>query len=432
MNNNNGQKNKVGGSSRSQLSNQNDLSIRDRAINSEKQRIAAIKKRRAQKAFLDRAIAIFVFSLLGLFLSLAIIFGYIFIDFQRHDKAPNFKIEISFEKDKKTTLDEADSFYSNGEYYVSLTKICELSPLTLHGDARNMTLSAGDEYASFDIGTNNVNICGTYCLLSAPSLFTGELYIPVSFFNNHCENVSVGYSSGIGTKKVSMDFSGNFGFKESIPEQITSLPVSSRFRSDLSEYEMYMDPENRDEYLVLINKENMLSPDYAPDDLVNIRNTRKDGRTTQKMRLYAAKSLEALFIEMEANGFTDVSVTSGYRDYNYQKTLFDRNVAAFGGNVALAQTEVAIPGSSEHQSGLCVDMHNLSSASQAFSRQAAYKWLYSNCADFGFILRYPEGKEEITEIIFEPWHYRYVGRYHAQKIMSEGLCLEEYMEKLGK
>ena len=62
-----------------------------------------------------------------------------------------------------------------------------------------------------------------------------------------------------------------------------------------------------------------------------------------------------------------------------------------------------------------------------FATENAYKWLYSNCAEFGFILRYPKDKTRITSNTFEPWHFRYVGRYHAKKIMDSGLCLEEYL-----
>ena len=96
----------------------------------------------------------------------------------------------------------------------------------------------------------------------------------------------------------------------------------------------------------------------------------------------------------------------------------------------LAKEWVALPGTSEHQSGLCCDLHNLPSASQAFANTEEYRWLLQNCAKFGFILRYPKDKTDITKIMFEPWHYRYVGRYHAQIIMSEGLCLEEYMAQI--
>ena len=67
---------------------------------------------------------------------------------------------------------------------------------------------------------------------------------------------------------------------------------------------------------------------------------------------------------------------------------------------------------------------------QSFANTEAYKWLYEHCADFGFILRYPKSKEDVTGIKYEPWHFRFVGRYHAQKIMDSGLSLEEYVANL--
>ena len=134
---------------------------------------------------------------------------------------------------------------------------------------------------------------------------------------------------------------------------------------------------------------------------------------------------------------TDVTVTSAYRNYNYQKQLFDNKLSYYrqyydyDTAYAKTATENAIPGTSEHQSGLCADLHNLPSASQAFESKAAYNWLVTHCADFGFILRYPKDKQDITKIIYEPWHYRFVGRYHAQKIMRSGLSLEEYCAENG-
>ena len=207
------------------------------------------------------------------------------------------------------------------------------------------------------------------------------------------------------------------------------------FVADLEEYEMYMNPADRDEYLILINTKSTLDADYVPEDLVNVVDTRKDGRATQKMRLYAEKALEAMFIELRANGFDDVSVTSAYRSYAQQQSNFNTRMATYKNmskEEAYAKTApiIAIPGTSEHQSGLCADLHNLPSALTAFAKEEAGKWLAANCHKFGFILRYPEDKQDITGIIFEPWHFRYVRRYHATKIMESGVCLEEYMASI--
>ncbi|MBQ7968849.1 MAG: M15 family metallopeptidase [Clostridia bacterium] len=246
--------------------------------------------------------------------------------------------------------------------------------------------------------------------------------------------------------------------KQTEDEQTTEKPVETtppepiyvpEFKADLSEYEMYMNPqgEQRDAYLVLVNIDNPLGSDYVPPDLVNVKSTRKDGRATQKLREYAAKALEALMLEAEACGVIKkntpsgypLSVMSAYRSYDYQRYLFYDVYLVQEMNRGLsreaAEKKVATysnrPGTSEHQSGLCVDMHTLPSAGQAFKNEAEAKWLAENCYKFGFILRYPEDKIEQTKgIMYEPWHFRYVGRYHAKKMYDMNMCLEEYTEYL--
>ena len=249
-------------------------------------------------------------------------------------------------------------------------------------------------------------------------------------------------------KGLNLIFSKDFSFKVLSSQENDSILYSKTssdkttdgptFKSNLSRYEMYMNPENKDDFLFIVNGSHKLSKDYVPEGLFEISDTRSD-RAKEKMVLYAAKALEALLIEMRANGFYDMGVISGYRSYEYQKTMFENETEAFlsqcGGDKEkakeLALGHVSLPGTSEHQSGLCVDISTSNVLSESLSETTAYKWIYSNCADFGFILRYPKDKADITGVTFEPWHFRYVGRYHAQKIMSEGLCLEEYLETLN-
>ena len=209
------------------------------------------------------------------------------------------------------------------------------------------------------------------------------------------------------------------------------------FVSDLSEYEPYMNPEDRDAYMILINYSHTLSEDYKPDDLVQIPT--RAGRDVQTMRETPAKALNALLTEAKANGITDVTITSGWRGYNTQVWLLSQQVAKYKGSpyfmgeddaYALAITEVAIPGTSEHQSGLCVDMHNLPGADISFANSPSAVWLAENCYKFGFVLRFPEDKTAITKISFEPWHFRFVGRYHASRMYELGMCLEEYTDYL--
>ncbi len=239
------------------------------------------------------------------------------------------------------------------------------------------------------------------------------------------------------------------GTTDSTTEDIpVNDPVPSfTFISDLSEYEMYMNPEGeaRDAYLLLVNTKNPLASDYVPDDLVDVKSTRA-GKNTQKLRLYAAKSLEALMIEAKTagmvksnppSGYYTLSVVSGYRSYSYQSSLFNTYTSremAVGITreeaEKIVETYSCRPGTSEHQSGLCIDILTTLTTDQAFAKEDEAKWLAENCYKFGFILRFPEDKTDITGIIYEPWHFRYVGRYHATKIHEMGMCLEEYTEYL--
>ncbi len=208
------------------------------------------------------------------------------------------------------------------------------------------------------------------------------------------------------------------------------------FKVDLSAYEKYMDPADRDAYLILVNPSNPVGKDYKPTDLEPLVDTRSD-RSKRYMRLYAAMSLEAFLKEARANGCKNVTVTSAYRSYDSQKEIFDGDVEKLMKKgyskeeaIAIERKDTAYPGESEHQTGLAVDMHNMSSAQQAFANTYEAQWLAENCWKFGFILRYMPDKEDITTYVYEPWHFRYVGRYHAQRIYELHMCLEEYIEYL--
>ena len=142
--------------------------------------------------------------------------------------------------------------------------------------------------------------------------------------------------------------------------------------------------------------------------------------------------LQDMFDEALSEG-VDLVVRSGYRSEEEQKTLFINKIAEFRSN-GLKRTEakekalqwVAFPGTSEHQLGFAVDIN----AENSTTDEKAYAWLSENAHIYGFILRYPEDKIEITGISYEPWHFRYVGKSHAKKIYEQGLCLEEYVETL--
>ena len=117
----------------------------------------------------------------------------------------------------------------------------------------------------------------------------------------------------------------------------------------------------------------------------------------------------------------NIYISSGFRSYASQKSIYNRYVSKDGR--ALADTYSARPGHSEHQTGLSIDLNTIT---QSFGRTKEGKWVATNCHKYGFIIRYPQGKAHITGYRFEPWHLRYVGVDTATKIAQSGLCLEEY------
>lgn len=223
---------------------------------------------------------------------------------------------------------------------------------------------------------------------------------------------------------------------ESIPAETSQSYddyIGVEYSIDINNWGKYIDPSNSADYLILVNKTNSLESNYVPKDLSSVTYTRKDGRATQRMVDTAEKSLQAFMLEAAKFGVTNVSVTSAYRSYAYQKSLFNgyvnQRLSKYSSREECekyVETFSARPGTSEHQTGLSCDMHNLSAAHISFANTKEAKWLAQNAHRFGFILRYPENKTEITGYQYEPWHFRFVGRTAATEIYQKGICLEEY------
>lgn len=185
---------------------------------------------------------------------------------------------------------------------------------------------------------------------------------------------------------------------------------------------------NSSQNLILVNKSNSLSRNYQPDDLVipNIRFDNIADDMVQYVRYDAAIALEELFQSAERQGINLIAV-SGYRSYSYQDNVY-RNEVNTVGRIE-ADKYVAKAGESEHQTGLSMDIlsDEYLSLDDGFENTIAFSWLEDNMSKFGFILRFPKGKEDITGYSYEPWHIRYVGISAATEIMEEGLTLEEYL-----
>lgn len=182
-------------------------------------------------------------------------------------------------------------------------------------------------------------------------------------------------------------------------------------------------------YLTLVNYDHPLSEDFIPSELAEVDN----GYEADSRIADAAKQMIADAYQEKVR----IIALSAYRDYEYQTELFENKVQRLqkknGYSVAKAREEaatvVAYPGTSEHQLGLALDLvdarHTALDESQ--ENTAAYQWLCEHCDEYGFIVRYPNGKTDITGIIYEPWHFRYVGKEAAKVIMENDLTLEEYL-----
>jgi len=183
---------------------------------------------------------------------------------------------------------------------------------------------------------------------------------------------------------------------------------------------------------VLVNKVNKLPDSYKPTDLVdpNIPFIFKAKVEKRKMRSSAARAIEKLFAGAKQDGVRLLGV-SAYRSHEAQTALFNHYVSMDG--VKAAKTYSAVPGTSEHETGLAIDVtggDGKCAASDCFAGTAAAKWLAKHAAEYGFIIRYPKGKDDITGYQYEPWHLRYVGKTIAKEIMSRKITLEEYLETI--
>lgn len=183
------------------------------------------------------------------------------------------------------------------------------------------------------------------------------------------------------------------------------------------------------DYLVLVNRENLLSEDYVPEDLVDDLACRKVSYDKIQMRETAANALAVMFDAAKEDGIT-LYAHSGYRSYRTQKTIYYNRLQSNNGK---DDGVVQYPGASEHQTGLTIDIINKAGIGKRFTNAFAEtkegKWVAEHCWDYGFIIRYQEEKKEITQIEPESWHLRYVGVQVAQYMRERNLCLEEFTEE---
>ncbi len=180
--------------------------------------------------------------------------------------------------------------------------------------------------------------------------------------------------------------------------------------------------------LLLVSAANPLPEDFKEPQLETITESYKvDARIAEKLR--------KMFAQAKADGI-NLILCSAYRPVDYQQTLFDNKVQEEMQSgkteqeaIQVTASMIALPGTSEHHTGLAVDIvtPEYQVLDDGFAQTPAFGWLSENAHKYGFVLRYPQDKQEITKIIYEPWHYRYVGEENASIIRENGYCLEEYL-----
>ncbi len=368
---------------------------------------------------------------------------------------PTYTLKIGSDRSEITQT-------SDGELLINIDKLCNLFGLQKTGNAASpkYTSAAGDSVQfSHDSRTADIRVAGTqipYSVkMSTPAVADSDgCMIPLDTVAELFSGIMITVD-GATVKIERRQIVGTDKLEPVTVLNKSTSPISRiiYLTENMKKYDEYINPSSRDDYLILVNKENPISSDYSPSDLTKLPSNVKNGNINcDQMRLYAAKALEAMILDIEADFKADdlenkIFAQSGYRTYEYQNTLFTGYIAKemeadHELSYEAAREKVlmysALPDCSEHRTGLAVDLIDtrVGDLVNPFTRDYWMNWLANNAWKYGFILRYPESTdakdyEQITGYEYESWHFRYVGRYHAERITAAGLTLEEYLEKIN-
>ncbi len=348
----------------------------------------------------------------------------------------------------------------DGAIYIDMYKIAEFAELTKTGTVNDVKFTADDtNYLRFENGTNTAVINGSLVDLGGTARVNKNVCeVPLAFLQKTVggdpnNGLSIALNTDTNTIKISRRvyaadkkgvytpaairfYSDSFSVIQSITRP-TEEQKKYEYGINVDAFLSSIDPENKENYLILANKQSPLGSDYAPVDLEAL-SCRTANDRKMWLRADAALSLYAMMLDMKAAGIEDVYVTSAYRAYSRQVELFEGYVSGHMEHDGMTREEAeaaaleysARAGTSEHQTGLCVDFmtDDMKDLDESFENTAAFEWLQSNAHKYGFIIRYPKDKVDVTGYKYEPWHYRFVGRTTAAEIYNSGLCLEEYLE----
>ena len=347
----------------------------------------------------------------------------------------------------------------DGTLYVDMKKIAVFAGMITSGSEEKIKFTASsDQYLRFENNSEYAVINGCKVEMSAKAIVNKEsCLVPFQFLQKAIsQGIRLKLDSSRNIIKITRQLyrdtkapadmlfvTDGFPILQAITVIKTEIGPEA-YPIDISPYLAYINPENANEYLVLANKQNALTASYKPSDLVVLKSDEINVAAIDgslKLRYDAAYALKAMMLAMATENPALVDgllVTSAYRSYERQESLHNGYIAkemAKGLSFEEAEQEVlkysARPGESEHQTGLCFDfitekMNGI--LDERFEEYPAFAWLKENAHLYGFILRYPEDKVDITGYQYEPWHFRFVGRDAAVEIYESGLCLEEYLD----
>lgn len=318
----------------------------------------------------------------------------------------------------------------NGVQFIDMNALSEFAGIEKTTSGSSVTYKINGTYATFENGKSRAIINKIDIAMPSPATIkNGYCLIPLSTALDILYGVEVSAQGNNTT--VTLNGKNVYLIAKNVEVHT----------SDMSGYLEYIN--SNDPYIFkLVNKENPVDKSF-PEDKDSLLEIPSKYRKPETIYLYktALYPLQAMMDAMFALDIDDVFVTSAYRRYDKQQQLFDRYVEGFMANgmsynEAYNETlkDTALPGQSEHQTGLCVDFitHSMSALDNSFEETEAFEWLKDNAWKYGFVLRYPSDKVSITGYSYESWHYRFVGLEVASIMYQTGLCYEEYLEYFEK
>lgn len=260
-----------------------------------------------------------------------------------------------------------------------------------------------------------------------PEAYVSDQYTDVSspaseFFSSGTDSFSEAITTG-----MPPDFTSSEASPGISDNTASTVPAKTEYKYAYAGFNpQYADFNIPDWRLLLVNRDYILPDNYVPDLAKSVESDSDSKLLDSRVapfynKMYLAAAEDGIYL----------TTVSGYRSYQKQETNFENKINTYiskGYGKAEAAREAAKiilpPGTSEHNAGIAMDIISLE---QDFENTKAFRWLSENAADYGFILRYPKDKQDVTKIIYEPWHWRFVGVDNAKKIKASGLCLEEYL-----